>query len=86
MTGVYRALPALLLGAVLLSGCGEVVNIFITVDDDDLDYLANSDPWPEEITEEIAVALDDFAIEESNDSMDDSDDDSSKDSDDASNE
>lgn len=82
----FRALLALVLGVALLSGCGEVVNIFITVDDDDIDYLANSDPWPEEAAEEIAVGLDEQNNEESNDSAFDSDDDSSDDSDDASNE
>ncbi|MDE0040717.1 MAG: hypothetical protein OXT74_01665 [Candidatus Poribacteria bacterium] len=86
MIAVFRAFLALLLGAVLLSGCGEVVNIFITVDDDDLDYAANSDPWPEEAAEEIAVELDERNNEESNDSAFDSDNDSSEDSADTSDE
>lgn len=72
MTGVFRALPALVLGVMLLSGCGEVVNIFITVDDDDFDYAANSDPWPEEIAEDIPVAFGELTTEESIDSDEDS--------------
>ena len=82
MTGVFRALPALVLGAVLLSGCSEAINIFMTVGDDVRDAPVNFDPWSEEITGDIPVGWDDLTIKESIHS----DEDSNEDSDDTSNE
>lgn len=62
MTAIFGALPAFVLGAVLLSGCSEVINIFRTVDDDDFD------PWSEEIIGDIPVGWDDLTVKESIDS------------------